>query len=237
MNVSEFLEALMRRFPDPDHLRQISAWEGEYRSRLGRLPPAQLKATFDATLAAWIRRHPPKPGDFKLARSLDPEDAWRHPLCLTSEELFGKPMGNGANVPDLSADEIAEWRRQNGELFLRRLTHWKRMGSTHGAARELKDARDEDAIDAVWADFRSRRDRETPMPYPREPAGAALAHARAYDHAMAEGKPWPPAPAVASYPPSAAETGTVDFQDAPPSPPAAPGAHGEGVGGLSRDAG
>jgi hypothetical protein len=80
-----------------------------------------------------------------------------HALTLTSWDLFGKAMGNGRNIPDLTDDEFREWQHQNGELFLTRLGAWKRMGSTYAAAQDLRAARTYGAIMAVLEEHLARK--------------------------------------------------------------------------------
>lgn len=119
MNITEMTDALIVRFPA--HAAAIRAWKPDYAGRLGKLSPADLRESFKTTMATWTNGWPPKPAEFKVRHSRHMPLRAKHPLNVSSEDLFGKPMGNGIEIPDLSDEEFKEWKRQNGELFLMRL--------------------------------------------------------------------------------------------------------------------
>jgi hypothetical protein len=225
MTFDGFMQNLLMMFPD--HAKQLSAWEPVYRKHLAHLSADDLQATCGTTISRWKFDKPPKPAEFKVVRVHKSQDSRRHPLSLTSEDLFGKAMGNGTTIPDLSADEVNAWRHQNSDLFLRRLGHLKRMAPFIGefrAAELLRNARTEEAIDAVWDDFRVARENRAPPPsgaYGVHPD--AIAHAKAYDAWAAAGsvgtfrRPGAPDPqAIAQPPPTSQDSPVAPPPDRPP---------------------
>ena len=79
--------------------------------------------------------------------------------------LFGKPFGNGMDVPDLSDEEMREWQYQNGEMFLARLPLWKRVAPRIGeqeAADILTAARTPHQLAEQFDAWR----RGEPLPFP-----------------------------------------------------------------------
>lgn len=154
MTIDEFIAALVKRFPRSAD--EITAWAPDYRYALSGLSGPDLAESLRYTLNRWTKAWPPKPGEI-AKRHVVAATSGRHPLCVDSNELFGKSAGNGRDQPDLSDREFREWQHQNGQLFLARLPFWQRMRhgmGDHEAARLLKTGGDEDEIYRLYDQWR-----------------------------------------------------------------------------------
>lgn len=154
MTIDEFIAALVKRFPRSAD--EITAWAPDYRYALSGLSGPDLAESLRYTLNRWTKAWPPKPGEI-AKRRVSTATAGKHPLTVSSHELFGKPMGNGRDQPDLTDREFREWQHENGQLFLARLPLWQKMRGRIGddeAARILKAGRDEDEIYRLYDQWR-----------------------------------------------------------------------------------
>lgn len=154
MTIDEFIAALVKRFPRSAD--EITAWAPDYRYALSGLSGPDLAESLRYTLNRWTKAWPPKPGEI-AKRRISTATAGKHALTVSSHELFGRPMGNGRDQPDLTDREFREWQHENGQLFLARLPLWQKMRGRIGddeAARILKAGHDEDEIYRLYDQWR-----------------------------------------------------------------------------------
>lgn len=156
MTIDEFIAALIRRFPKSAD--EITAWVPDYRYALAGMSGEDLAESLRGTLARWSKSWPPKPGEIMKRRAESTERAARHPLNVQPMDLFGRPFGNGRDIPDLTDEQFRMWQFQNGQLFMARLPFWNRMRGWMGdyeAAAVLKQARNEDEVYRLYAQWRN----------------------------------------------------------------------------------
>ena len=154
MTIDEFMAALLKRFPR--NADEIAAWAPDYRYVLAGMSGEDIAESLKVTLARWQKAWPPKPAEI-MKRRVSTATGKRHPLNVQPMDLFGKPFGNGRDIPDLSDAEMREWQWQNGELFLARLPYWNKMRRWMGddeAAAVLKLARSENEVYRIYDQWR-----------------------------------------------------------------------------------
>lgn len=166
MTIDEFLAALVKRFPR--NADEITAWTPDYRYALAGLTGEDMAESLRMTLSRWSKAWPPKPGEI-MKRRVSASTSGKHPLNVQPMDLFGKPFGNGRDIPDLSDQEMRRWQYENGQLFMARLPFWNKMRQWMGdneAAAVLKQGHDEDEIYRLFDQWR----RGEPFDRARRPA-------------------------------------------------------------------
>lgn len=165
-NIGEFVTELAGKFPR--YSGEVAAWTAQYQSRLAGLKPADLTATFEATLLRWTKVIPPKPGELFVIRASSGPGG-KHPLNVSPPAAFDA----------MTDEQFRWWQHQNGELFLSRLGYWKRMRiwmDEHEAAEALKRCRNEDECYRVFDQWRHNEPLD-PMREPTKNADIATAGA------------------------------------------------------------